>query len=102
MGHDRIHPSANRSNGLIAVLADLQEMVRLMLYGNNQKRRHCPMKESMKLSRKMQFQVESKIRHALATSQPLKIPRPSIAKIQPKAVEDGDDGTDTDHSQVTL
>jgi len=58
------------------------------------------MKETMKLSRKMQLQVDSKIRHALATSQPLMmIPRPTIAKIQPRPESDKVDGNGTGHSE---
>ena len=57
------------------------------------------MKESMKLSRKMQLQVDSKIRHALATSQPLMIPRIVTTETQPRPAPDQADGNGTGHSQ---
>jgi hypothetical protein len=57
------------------------------------------MKESMKLSRKMQLQVDSKIRHALATSQPLMIPRIAATEMHPRPALDKADGNGTGHSK---
>jgi hypothetical protein len=57
------------------------------------------MKESMKLSRKMQLQVDSKIRHALATSQHLMIPRIAATQTQPRPEMDKADGNDAGHSK---
>jgi hypothetical protein len=46
----------------------------------------------MKLSRKMQLQVDSKIRHSMATSQPLVMKRSLTTESQPKPESGKADG----------
>jgi len=53
----------------------------------------------MKLSRKLQLQVDSKIRHTLATSQHLMIPRSPTTGTHPKPEPGKADGNDTGHSK---
>jgi hypothetical protein len=57
------------------------------------------MKETMKLSRKMQLHVDSRIRHSLATSQPLRIPRIVTTETQPRPGLDNANGNGTGHSK---
>jgi hypothetical protein len=53
----------------------------------------------MKVTRKLQSQFEVKIKHALTQSQPLMMPRPTIARVQPKAVVENANGNGADHSK---
>jgi hypothetical protein len=53
----------------------------------------------MKFSRKMQLQVDSKIRHVLATSQHLMIPRIATAETHARPSLDKADGNGTGHSK---
>jgi len=55
--------------------------------------------ESMKFSRKMQLQLDSKIRHAMATSQLLVIKRSSTTETHPRPEMDKADGNGADHSK---
>jgi len=53
----------------------------------------------MKLSRKMQLQVDSKIRHSMATTQLLVMRRSSATGTHPRPELDKADGNDTGHSK---
>jgi hypothetical protein len=57
------------------------------------------MKATVKLTRKLQLHIDSKIRHALATSQPLMIPQSSTTGTQPKPEADKANGNGADHSR---
>jgi hypothetical protein len=54
---------------------------------------------SMKVTRKLQSQFEVRVKHALTQSQPLMLPRPTMARIQPKAVVHQGDENGTGHSK---
>jgi hypothetical protein len=51
----------------------------------------------MKVTRKLQSQFEVKVKHALTQSQPIMIPRSSVARIQPKAMAEREG--ETGHSK---
>jgi hypothetical protein len=94
VGHDRIHLSANISSAGITLYSVISEKRNIPCFMEFFKGVF-----SMKVTRKLQSQFEVKVKHALTQSQPLMIPRPTIARIQPKAAVDKTEENATGHSK---